>query len=533
MPYADPRPLRSSSIPARFDPFLVLLPLISFALHLWGLWSQGGYGVFRDELYYLACADHLSWGYVDHPPFSIFALDVWTSFFGRSLFSLRLLPALAGAATVLLTGLLARRLDEHGGSGANGETALPAARIAMLAAALAPIQLGLGGYYSMNAFDLLFWALAAYVFAGILLDDRPSTAAWLGLGVVLGLGLQNKISVLWLGGGLALGLLLSSRRRLLATRGPWLAALVALALFAPYVIWNAAHGFPTLEFMKNATSQKMVHVSPFEFAAGQLTATNLGAVPLWIAGAAWLLISWRARAVRPLGLSFLVVWLFLAFSGTARESYAAPAYSVALAAGGVAVASLTLVWRRFVIGALAVLIVAFAALAAPFVLPILPVETFIRYQAALGEEPSTSEKKEIGELPQHWADHHGWVEIVDAFEAASKSLTPSERERAVIFASNYGVAGAIDHFGLARGLPKAISGHNSYWLWGPRGATGEVVLVHSREEGRLHQLFESVELHGRIACGRCMPYENGMGVWICKKPRRPLAAIWGEVKHFD
>lgn len=504
-----------------FDPLLLVFPGLKLLLHVA---TAYGYGYFRDELYYLACADHLGFGYVDHPPLSILVLRLWTALFGTSLLSIRLVPALAGAATVLLVGLLAKRM---GG-------ARLAQQVAMLAAFAAPMLNGLSNYFSMNAFDLLFWALAAHVFAGLLLDDAPRTSSWLLLGVVLGLGLQNKISVLWLGGGVAAGLVLGGRHRLLATKGPWLAGATAAALFLPYVLWNAAHDFPTLEFMRNATGSKMLRHTPLAFAVEQIRAMGHASVPLWLGGTLWLLVSRRARPLRPLGVAFLAVFLLLAFSGTSRASYAAASYAAVFAAGGVALSEIPKAGLRR--GAAALLVVGLlgvGALAAPFALPLLPVETFIRYQAALGEKPGTEERKEIGDLPQHWADRFGWVEIVDAFESAWRSLPEAERSRVALYGSNYGVAGAIDLFGPARGLPKAISGHNSYWLWGPRGASGELILVGSKDEARLRELFASVELHGRVSCGRCMPYENGTGIFICRGARRPLEELWKGAKNFS
>ncbi len=504
-----------------FEASLLPLPLAKLGLHLA---TATGYGIFRDELYYLACAEHPAWGYVDHPALSILALKAWTAVFGTSLISLRFPAALLGALTVLLVGLLARRLG--GGRGA--------AQLAMLATLCAPIVLGLGNYYSMNAFDLFFWALAYLLLAEVLLAEEPvPLSKWLLLGAVLGLGLQNKISVLWLGAGLGLGLVVTARRRLLATPGPWLCGLVAMAGLIPYVLWNLANGSPTLEFMKNATGEKMARHSALEFARAQLESMG-PAFLLALAGALWLLLSPRAKALRPLGVTFAFVWALLAASSTSRPSYATAAYAVALAAGAVAVFEIAAPRLRLAtVSVASVLLVAYGVLAAPSALPVLSVDAFIRYQAALGQKPGTDEKKEIGDLPQHWADRQGWPETVDAFETAWETLSPEERKVAKIFASDYGVAGAIDYYGPARGLPKAISGHNNYFLWGPGPGPGSVVLVHTNEEAPLHELFSEVTLASRVACGRCMPYENGVGIYVCKGPKMPIEAFWPRTKNFS
>lgn len=505
-----------------FDPLLLGLPSLKLLLHLA---TASGYGWFRDEFYYLACAARPAAGYVDHPALSILVLKGWTAVFGDGRVAIRILPALAGALTVLLVGLLARRM----GGGRLAQ------QLAMLGAVAAPMWLSLDHYYSMNALDLLFWALAAWLFLDVLLDEAPVPESWALLGLVLGLGLANKISVLWLGGGLALGLLLGGRARLLLTRGPWIAAALALALFAPYVYWNAANGWPTLEFMRHATGDKMARHTAFEFLANQVLAMNPATVPLWAGGLIWLLLSPKARALRPLAVAWLAVFALLAASGTSRASYLAAAYAWLFAAGGVAVEAIPLAGaRRPLAWAIGVFLAVAGAGLAPLALPLLPVERYVAYAKSLGAEPSTEERKTVGELPQFFADMHGWEEIAATFAAAYASLGPEERRVAAIFARDYGVAGAVDRLGRARGLPRAISGHNNYWLWGPGGATGEVVLVqHDDDADRLRRVFGDVRLFARLDCGRCMPYEAATSVYVCRAPRASLARIWPETKHFD
>ncbi|HVH55789.1 MAG TPA: glycosyltransferase family 39 protein, partial [Vicinamibacterales bacterium] len=219
----------------------LLVPVAVFAVLLANALTDG---YFRDEFYYLACARRLAWGYVDHPPLSVALLAVITAIFADSLIVLRVTAAAAGAASVWLTGRLARRL----GGGRTAET------IAMLSAAVSPMLLGTATFYSMNVLEILIWTLAAYLFLNVL--EQPSTGRWAHLGVLLGLGLLNKISVLWLGAGLAIGLLVW-RRVVLATRGPWIAAALAALCLIPHVAWQIANGWPTIEFIRNASGQKM------------------------------------------------------------------------------------------------------------------------------------------------------------------------------------------------------------------------------------------------------------------------------------
>jgi Dolichyl-phosphate-mannose-protein mannosyltransferase len=474
---------------------------------------------FRDEFYYLACSRRLAWGYVDHPPLSIALLWLVRHTAGDSLLALRVAAASTAAATVWLTGYLAARL---GGS-------TFAQLLAMLGVAVAPAVLAIGSFYSMNVFDIFFWTLAAGVFIHVL--DGPTTGRWCALGLVLGAGLENKISVLWLGGGLAVGLVLTRARRLLLTPGPWIAAAAALALFAPHVIWQAVHAWPTREFIENASRDKMQANTPLRFLADQVMNMHPATLPIWGAGLAGLLFSRRMERYRPLGIAFLSVTVVLILNRTSRSGYLAPAYAMLYAAGGVLLERGVV--RPFWRGSAVLLLFLGGLASAPLALPILPVDAYVRYSRALGMTPSTEEKKELARLPQFFADRQGWDRFVDQVATAYERLSPAERASAAVLTGNYGEAGAIEQLGRQRGLT-AISGHNTYWLWGPSGRTGEVLIVLSRSRARQEERFVSVELAGETDCGDCMPYENHLPIFICRglKPP-PLAERWTAFKHYD
>jgi Dolichyl-phosphate-mannose-protein mannosyltransferase len=496
---------------------LVALPLLKLFIHL----AMGaGYGYHRDELYYLDCAEHLDWGYVDHPPLCVLVLAVTRALLGDSIQAIRIVPAVAGALTVLLVGLMTRRLGGRSFAQA----------LAMTAVVVAPFNLALNAYFSMNAIDILVWALCARIFLEILLGG--SERLWLVLGVVLGIGLENKISVLWLGGSLLAGLLLTPHRALLRTRGPWLAAAIAFLLFAPHVLWQVAHGWPLREFIRNVTEDKLVPLGPIPFLRAQVDGMLWVAAPVWMAGIAYTLFLAKGKGIRALGWAWLAVFALLAMSRSSRPVYLAPAYAWIIPAGGLAIEgwmSRFGAWPRVAIFGL----LAFTGfLASAVVLPRLPVETLAAYPEARARDRRAEERTGSARVPEFLAHMCGWPEIVETVVGVYRQLPAEDRERVAILAPNYGVAGAIDRLGRPRGLPRALSGHNSYWLWGPQGARGDVLIVIGGGEARLNEWFAEVTHAADTHCDYCMSYESHRPVWVVRKPRQTLEALWPRLKFY-
>ena len=483
-----------------------------------------GYEIFRDELYYLACADHLAWGYVDQPPLSIFLLAAVRAVLGESLFALRLVPALAGAGVVLLTGLLARELG--------GERL--AVALSATGAMVSGANLAFSSIWSMNVFDLLLIALAAYLLTRLIKTGEPRL--WIALGATLGLGLLNKVGVLWVGLGVFAGLVATGERRWLNTPWPWAGGALAAVLFLPYVLWNAAHDWAHLEFIENAVTGKYSGLSAWSFLSGQALIQNPTTLPLWLGGLIWLLFAPGGRRFRLLGIVWVTACLVLIANGHSKAEYLASTYAMLFAAGGVAWEGI-LPRRRSIHGTsirgVALVVVASGAALAPLVTPMLPVETYIRYSRALDVAPSTEEGHELGELPQFYADMFGWRAKAAAVAEVYHALPAADRERAAIFGSNYGRAGAIDYFAGEYGLPGAVSNHNNYWLWGPGEANGEVVIVLGGDLEDHQRRFESVEVAGAARCRYCIPYEKDLPIYVCRGLRLPLAELWPVIGHYD
>jgi Dolichyl-phosphate-mannose-protein mannosyltransferase len=499
---------------------LFLLALVKLLLHLL---TAGNYGYFRDELYYIAASERLDLGYVDFPPFVALATALARATLGDSLLALDLLPALAGAAVVVLAGLMARELG--GGRVAQG--------IAALAVLVAPNFLVFGTFLSMDAFDQLFWVSATYVLLLILKRNEPRL--WLLFGLFAGLGLLTKLTMLSFGFAVLVALLLTPARRHLLSPWPWIGGAIAVAFLAPYVYWNATNGWPTPEFW-GEYGGKVDEASPVEFLIEQIVTMQPPTLPLWLAGLGFYLFAREGRPYRALGWLYVVLFVLFAALGS-RFYFLAPAYPALFAAGGVAI-------ERFFGGRsrlrwslpayAAVLAISGAVVAPITVVPVLPVGTLASITGAFGGDAGIEvETRQVAELPQTFADRFGWEGMTETVARVYDRLPPEERSEACVLTGNYGEAGAIDFFGARHGLPRAISGHNSYYLWGPRGCSGETVVSVGVPRERLEGVFGRIERTGTVRCRYCMPDEDDLPVYVLGDPKLPFEEAWPRFKHYD
>ncbi|HVR96137.1 MAG TPA: glycosyltransferase family 39 protein, partial [Thermoanaerobaculia bacterium] len=457
-----------------------------------------------------------------HPPFAPWMARLSRELFGESLPALRWMPILVGALVVFLAGRFARELG-------GGRTAQAVASLCTL---ISPVYLFLFHFFSMNAFEVLFWLLGASIVVRTV--NTGESRLWLLFGLVAGLGLLNKHSMLLFGFGVFAGVLLTPERRHFARPWIWLGGLIAGLLFLPHLLWQMSHGWPTLEFMANAQRLKNVHLSPLQFLSEQILLMHPLSVPVGIAGLVWYC---AGRRYRLFGWAVLAILAAL-MTQSSKPYYLSPIYPVLFAAGGVAIeAGLRRLprpgLRPALAGALLLLLLLGGAVIAPMTLPVLPVETFMRYQKWLGIEASSGERHEMGKLPQHYADMHGWQGLVDEVARVYRSLPPEERAKAGIYAQNYGEAGAIDVLGRAAGLPHAVSGHNNYFLWGPGSYTGEVLIILGGDEADNRAVCPDLRREGTVRCdGLCMPFEDDLPVYVCRGLTPPLAELWPRLKHY-
>jgi Dolichyl-phosphate-mannose-protein mannosyltransferase len=487
----------------------------TFAFHLA---ANPHYGFFRDELYFIMCGFRPDWGYVDQPPL-VPLMSALTQLGGHSLLLLRAVPALFAAAAVFVAMALAAELG--GGAFARIATAI--------VVAFSPVLASFGGKVGTDEANPFLWTLAGYALLRVVrgADPRWSPVA----GGALGIALEAKYSGIFFGIALVAAVLILPQRRIAAS--PWFWGGVALcALIAlPSVAWQAAHGLPMLELLRNGQNGKNAVVGPLEYFGQELIITGLFFAPVWIAG---LIVLARDASTRFLALAFVLLMLMMiALHG--KHYYPAGIYPIPFAAGCVALERWTA--RVAVLRpALALALVLGGLVFVPFVLPVLPEQTYLAYEAKvrgvlhLTRAATRTEHHAESTLPSDFADMHGWPELALTVEHVVAALSPGERERAVIVASNYGEAAAIEFFG--RDLPPVVSGHNQYYLWGTRRRSGDVLIDVNGDCGASEHLYASARRAATAGTPYAISFERNLPVMVCRGPRIPLAAFWPKVKFY-
>jgi hypothetical protein len=483
-----------------------------------------GYGYFRDELYFIACSRHLDWGYVDQPPGV--ALVAWASrhMLGETLFAIRWVPVLFAAAQVWFTGLTARAM---GGGRYAGV-------LACLCVLAAPQYFG--SYLNTDMFMTLGWTVCAYIAALILAGGHPRL--WLWFGLAAGLALQGKHAMVFFGLAFVVGLLLSPQRKLLLNPWPYAGALVALLIILPNLIWEWRHHWATLELLRNiAHSGKNLPVGPWAYFVSNVHSLSSLSFPIWFGGILWCLFAKKGRRFRALGWTWVVAYVtFMAFKG--KTYYLTPVYAPLFAAGAVALEcwldrlATKRAWLKPALGtAAAVLILLYGMVGWPFAMPVMPVPAFIAYERALGVAPEKWETVSLNQLPQQYADMFGWPEMAAAVARVYHALPPEDRAQCGIYGQNYGDAAAIDFFGPQYGLPHAISGHQSYWLWGPAPYSGECMIVISNNRKAWEEMYTSVVQAAETHHEYAIPYENHKPILLVRGPKfGRLEQIWPRFK---
>jgi len=505
-----------------FTQGMAIVVAIALAKLLFHWYFNNRYGYFRDEFDYMACGDHLAWGYVDQPPLIPFLIHICRAILGDSLRSVRFIPALASSLLVIQTAILAR---EFGGRWF-------ALLLSAVAIVIAPQYLSNGSLLTTNCLEPNLWMGCAYF--AVLAIQRNNPRYWLWFGVTAGLGTEEKYSILLFAFGIVVGLLLTAERRVFLNRWIWLGGVAAFLIFLPNVLWNIHYDWPFLQLMHGIRAEhRDVVLGPIQYFVQQTILTNPLTAPIWLAGLVSFFAWPRLKPFRLLGWSYLVCYSAL-FLLHGKNYYLAPIYPMLLAAGAAvlenALSRPAGVWMK---PAIIALLLAAGAYLAPIVVPVFSPDHFIAYMKQLPFKLPVMEYAHArAVLPQWYADQFGWQEIVDETAVAYNRLPPAERADCGIFAQDYGQAGAIDFLGRRYGLPQSLSGHQTWFLWGPRGYSGNCMIVLDDRKAVLQKYWSDVEYVGTSADN---PYalEKEIPVFICRGSKfGTLADLWPRLKKW-
>ena len=494
----------------RTDTALLLLIALGFLiLHI----AVGGrYGFHRDELATLEDARHLAAGYVAYPPITPFFGRVSLDLFGASVRGFRFFAALAQAVIVLVGGLMAREL---GGKRF-------AQIVAAVAVAISPVSLASGALMQYVAFDYLFWVLTAYFVTKLLRSENP--ILWVPIGAAIGLGMMTKYTMAFFVASLVVGLLLTDARRYLASKWLWIGVTISLLVFLPNLIWQSHHHFISLDFLHHIHARDIRIGRTNHFLVEQIgIPANILTIPLWIAGLFFYFRSPVGKRFRMVGWMFVVTLLiFVVAKG--RSYYMAPAYPMLLAAGAVLeerwLASLSELQARVIRVATAAALIVGGIIAGSMTLPLAPVNSKW-WQVA-------------GKIDSDFREEIGWPELVAEVAQVYNSIPPVERASTGILAANYGEAGAINLYGPAYGLPRVISGINSFWYEGyPSPPPKTLVVVGLGDEYR-NQYFQSCEVAGHITNPYGIANEEAErpNIYICQQLRQPWPDFWADFRYY-
>ncbi len=519
------------SVNEGFKPFmkkenLVLLSiaLLFFLLEFIPNGIMGGYGYFIDEFYYIACAKHLALGYVDHPPLSIFILFIVKSLFGTSTIALRFLPALFVSLAVYITGLIARKL----GGG------LFAQVTASFMFVMTGVVLVNGGFYSMNAIEIAIWVSTVYLVLTIVRDDKP--VLWLPAGILIGLGLENKHTIIVLAIAILAGLLLTKNRKYFLDKWLWLGMSSAVIIFIPNIIWQISHNWASIDFYRNAGANKYANV-PLPGAFLNLIMTfNPVFFPFWAAGLYYILIDREGRKDNLMfGLIFLIIMVVTLFAASSRPDRMAGIFPVAFA--GFAV-FLERIINKFSFNWIKPAFFSFVLAGGIFIfipicVPVLPAQTLSKYGTILGMIPK-QEKNHDSALPQWFSDRFGWNDLVSGVADAYYSLPEDTRKDLPILTGSYAYSGSIDLLGKMYGLPDTISDHNSYYFWGyGKTSCEKIMVVGDIWPYKIADYYRKVDKIADIHCSEySMGWRINVPVFIASDPVESIAAIWPKIKFF-
>jgi len=490
----------------KYVPIILILALVKFIIHAI---ANSNYGFHRDELLHLSVSEHLDWGFMEFPPLIAFIGKLSYLFFDYSLWGVRLFPTLAGIAILVLCCLIAKEL---GGK----SKAILLSGICVLA--FLPFFRN-HTLFQPVAFDQLFWTLGFYFLIKFINSENKKYLIFLG--VTLGIGLLNKYTILVWAFGLFVGLFFYKRAALYKNKWLYIAAFISLFIFLPNIIWQIQHDFPLLKHLQELNASQLDGISPFDFGLEQLNFPFTFIISLF--GVIAFLSDKYLKRYRAIGIATVVIfstlWLL-----SSKAYYVFAIYPVLFAGGAVRVEAL-LVKKTVLVYVIAAIVLVPSIPFIPQLTPILPIDTYVSYM-------NKEEANHRIELTGDYADMFGWEEQVQLVDSVYNSLSEKEKRNTVLWAENYGEAGALKILGKKYGLPNPISRHGSFWYWGYDKKDAEVWISLGNELSSVTSVFEEVELVKIIKHKYAIGEENGIPLYICKKPKVNIDRWWKDYEDY-
>ncbi|RPJ28435.1 MAG: hypothetical protein EHM33_04440, partial [Chloroflexi bacterium] len=399
----------------------------------------------------------------------------------------------------------------------------PTQILATLAASIAPFALIQGALIQYVTFDFLWSVLIAYLVIRLLRSEDPR--GWIPIGVVIGLGMMTKYTMVMFVAGLVGGVLLTDARRYL--RSPWLWGGVALSLlvFLPNLIWQIRHDFISLEFLSSIHARDVEIGRADSYLIDQfISSANIVAIPLWIAGLYYYFFREDGKRFRMIGWMYVIPFLiYLVTRG--RGYYLAPAYPMLIAAGAVlweqrsaspapnkVISIFRPSWVALGIGAI---------FAGALALPIAPI--------------NSAWWNVVSEVHDTFTEQIGWPEMIETVAGIYAGLPEEEKAHAGILAKENDEAAALNLYGPEYGLPKAISGGNTFWLRGYENPRPETLIIVGYTQEDVNSAFEQCEVAGTIT--NSYGVENDLrqppDIFVCRELRWSWPEFWDKVKHYS
>ncbi len=497
----------------RFWLITFLFIAAQLALHLL---TGTRYELHRDEMLYFNMGSHPAFGYLTVPPAIGFLAFLVKSTLGYSVFGIRLIPALFGAATLLI---IAKTVKDLGGG-------IFALTIAALAFLFSPGFLLLFSLFTPNAFEYFLWTAVIYLI--FKLSQSENKKLWIWIGILLGISFLTKYSVAYLTAGFFIAFLTGKQRKLMNSKWFFLSILLGIVLILPNILWQYHHNWPVIVHFEQLKKTQLDKLTYTNFFTDLLQFNSAFLIPV-IIGLIALLFSRQEKKYQFIGFGILFTILMF-FLSKGKAYYVLGLFSILLAYGGYFIEK-KIKQKLLAATALAVVTV-YSMVSLPLVIPVMSPAKLYNYSAKTRNWAAAPfarwEDGKIHPMSQVYADMTGWKELSDYVVKAYNLLNAEDQKNCTIFSeSNYGYAGAIHFYGKKYNLPEPITFQESYVFWAPENIPSGPLIYIYYNTNELQPLFNVIE---EIGCVQDTFFrEKGVKIFLCKNPKPEVQEVYRNI----